>query len=283
MVVVVFVAVVGAYSYFVAPRQLILKTVTVHDAALSKVLGGVTAVFLSDLHLAKGEEEEVQTMLQMLDSLHPDIIFLAGDYVQWGDDPASYDKAFAFLNRLKAPLGVYAVMGDADYTISRKSCAFCHNKDFSAKARTNVTFLRNSGEMVKTDHGRLYVFGLDISVGTDSGAASQERKWIREKVPHDVPVIVLAHSSVSYKGLAADDDLLMLSGDTHGGQVLLPDFVWKLTKRKPDPDHMYGLFENGRKELYVTSGVGTSWPHIRLGVPPEIVVLKGQRERVKDD
>jgi hypothetical protein len=69
-------------------------------------------------------------------------------------------------------------------------------------------------------------------------------------------------------------DVLTVSGDTHGGQIRLPRWFWRLTRLKPDPEHIHGLFRDGRKSLVVIRGIGTSRIRFRLGSPPEIVVLE---------
>jgi len=85
---------------------------------------------------------------------------------------------------------------------------------------------------------------------------------------------LLSHTSEIYKNISRAREILVLSGDTHGGQVLLPAWFWRLTRRKPDPEHIHGLFSEGNKALFVTRGLGTSVVHFRLGAPPEIVVLE---------
>lgn len=64
------------------------------------------------------------------------IFFLTGDYVWWEDD---YEPALDFLSRLKANTGIWAVMGDYDYSISRKCCLFCHEKESGSLAK-NIKF-----------------------------------------------------------------------------------------------------------------------------------------------
>ena len=97
---------------------------------------------------------------------------------------------------------------------------------------------------------------------------------IRQLLEGDAPALLLSHTSEIYNKISGAREILVLSGDTHGGQVLLPGWFWRLTRRKPDPAHIHGLFREGKKALFVTRGLGTSVVHFRLGAPPEIVVLE---------
>jgi hypothetical protein len=90
----------------------------------------------------------------------------------------------------------------------------------------------------------------------------------------DGPAIVLSHFSSVYNYINGKEDVLVLSGDTHGGQIYLPEFIWKIIKIKPDTKHKYGLYQDENKALYVTSGIGTSDIPFRLGVPPEVVLFE---------
>jgi len=98
----------------------------------------------------------------------------------------------------------------------------------------------------------------------------------------NAPAIILSHSSAIYQELNSDKDLLVLSGDTHGGQVFLPIWIWKFIKHKRDPEHMYGYFRENKKHLFVSDGIGTSHLPIRFGVPPQIALFKFVEENVDD-
>jgi predicted MPP superfamily phosphohydrolase len=73
--------------------------------------------------------------------------------------------------------------------------------------------------------------------------------------------------------LEADQDVIMLAGDTHGGQFPLPPWLWNLLGYEKNAKYNHGWFKDGKKRMYVTRGIGTShWP-IRILRRPEIVVI----------
>jgi len=258
-----------ALSYaFYASNVLTTRSIDLSQLAFSDPLKGKKAVLLSDIHLSAEHTRRADALLADIAAIDPDIIFLVGDFVPWGATKADYSAVFDFLRHLDAPLGIFAVLGDADVQLGRASCTFCHSQDLRKPTRLNhVQFIRDNF--------------VDIAVNGDTVRIAGLDSW-EEKLPEMVklprllsrsPTILLSHASLVYKGVPENRDVLVLAGDTHGGQVYLPGLVWKLWRRKPDPDHMYGLFNDGRKYLYVTSGIGTSGLPFRLGVPPEIAVF----------
>ena len=91
-------------------------------------------------------------------------------------------------------------------------------------------------------------------------------------VPPGAPLLVLTHEP----DIFADHDLrvsLTLAGHTHGGQVRLPVIGAPVPHSRYGQRYLRGHIVESGRQLFVTSGIGTSvWP-IRLGVPPEYVVL----------
>ena len=88
------------YGFCIEPNQVEIRHLWIKDAGLNKVLKGKTTVQISDLHIRSiGKHEE--KVLNLIETLKPDLIFLTGDYVRWGGD---YEPALTFLSRLKAKI-----------------------------------------------------------------------------------------------------------------------------------------------------------------------------------
>ena len=263
-----FLVLILAYGFLVEPNLLRVREVTVSNAPLAKALGGKKVALLSDLHLGEDETFLLKQVLETIDRIKPDLIVLTGDFVTWFGTRQAYLNALKFLSGLEAPLGIYAVMGDADYSSSRYSCWFCHGTWPGLPGNPQLVFLRNSRREVSTGSGSFQIIGIDSH--SDEGLAEQ---LFLKKVKDDGAAIIISHSSIPFQQLK-QHGIFMVAGDTHGGQVRLPAFLWKISKRKPDPDHMYGLYQEDGSSLYVTSGVGTSSLPLRIGVPPEITVFR---------
>ncbi|MDZ7268018.1 MAG: metallophosphoesterase [candidate division KSB1 bacterium] len=242
--------------------------------AFADVLSGKKIVQLSDLHFHQHSAHTAQAVLSRLREIQPDMILLTGDYVRWYGSQDDYEHALSFLGQLQAPLGVYAVMGDADYSFSRASCLFCHRRDSAdPPVAHRVIFLRDCFVDLAIGGRWLRLAGLDCWPPLRPNLALVDSLLASEH-----PTILLSHTSLAYARVPASAHALVLSGDTHGGQIRLPGLLWRITGRKPDPDHLRGFFQEGNKMLYVTSGIGTTDIPIRLGVPPEIVVFEFERK-----
>ena len=102
------------YALFIEPQRVKTSHLYINDTELSLILKNKKAVHISDLHINKIGFRE-KTALKIIEGIKPDLIFLTGDYVDWNGD---YSPALMFLSKLEAPLGVWAVMGDYDYSFS---------------------------------------------------------------------------------------------------------------------------------------------------------------------
>ena len=253
------------YGFFIESERVEIHHVRIENARWAKVLEGKIVVHLSDLHIGKLGKREHKA-LKILEEIEPDFVFLTGDYIRWNGDN---DAALAFLSRLKARVGVWAVMGDYDYSRSRTSCLFCHEAGSGQPTRRhNVRFLKDSLEHVGLPGGSISIGGIDREADL---LFSSDTPSFPEKL--EEPVIILSHDPLNFELLDDDQDVLMLSGDTHGGQIPLPSWLWRLLGYEKCARYSQGLFEKGNKKMFVSRGIGTSHVPIRIFRSPEVVVL----------
>lgn len=260
---------ISAYAILIEPVHPRKKTILVREGLVARRLLHRKVAVLSDVHFGAGGSASEDRTLEILNTVKPDLILLAGDYVAWGARGGAYERAFEFLSRLEAPLGVYAVLGDADRTFSRKACEFCHAAGSgAATSRHRVVVLKNQGRIIALPGGPLRIVGLEADFSRPAG------QQLRTLLASDIPTILISHSSIVYREIDPSIEVLTVSGDTHGGQVWMPRWLWSLTRFKPDPEHIAGFFQDGRKSLVVSRGIGTSHVPFRLGAPPEVVILE---------
>jgi predicted MPP superfamily phosphohydrolase len=113
-----------------------------------------------------------------------------------------------------------------------------------------------------------------VLAGIDSVAYAADVHGTLARIPPGRPVLLLLHEGDSLQwNHPPSRPLLALAGHTHGGQVVLP-LIGSLGDLllHPTPCRR-GACTLNRWPLFVTSGVGTSWVPLRIGVPPEIVLL----------
>jgi predicted MPP superfamily phosphohydrolase len=250
------------YGVWIEPDRIEVHHVWIHDKFLGKVLDKKIVVQLSDLHIKRIGSRE-QNILKILNELKPDFIFLTGDYVKWNGD---YEAALTFLSQLHAKIGIWGVLGDYDYSNSRKSCLFCHEAGtWRYTSRHQVHFLRNSLEKVNLSNVSFWIGGGDIEEEQPEKSFSIFKK--------KEPIIILSHNPLSFDLLDKDQDVFMLAGDTHGGQIPLPTWLWRIMGYKKTALYCQGIFKNGHKKMFVSRGIGTSHFPIRILRRPEIVVL----------
>jgi predicted MPP superfamily phosphohydrolase len=187
---------------------------------------------------------------------------ITGDLVSWSGD---YEKAFEFISKLKSKVGIWAVLGDADYQNSRKACIFCHSSKFK-RVSFPVKFLRNQSIFLPVGQSRVAISGIEINKRDPAGYQSILKR------NDGYPEILLSHDQFDLDQ-AEKAALFVLSGNTHGGQVYMPDFLWRKIFGDGKGAVRSGMETDGAKRLYVTTGVGTNFLPLRFLCPPEIVVF----------
>jgi predicted MPP superfamily phosphohydrolase len=234
---------------------------------------GFRIVQLSDLHvgpkLTPGYlDEAVDRAL----AERPDAFALTGDFIHHGFRHVR--RAAACVARLQAPHGVFAVLGNHDFSV-RNSLGLrrhrhLHNAVAGALTRAGARVLRNETVRLQRGSSVLELTGVDDlwSRHCDLDAAYEG---------HDPsqPRLVLAHNPRTVEHLAGRRCDLMLSGHTHGGQVDWPG-IGRVALSKKTRRLAAGLFEIGGSTLYVNKGIGFGW-QFRFGVRPEIAVVTLRR------
>lgn len=252
------------YGTLVEPRQIAVRHIPIHNEYFGKILSDRVVVHISDLHLNDIGQRE-KKVLALLRELNPDFIFLTGDYIKWN---GNYEAAIEFFSLLNAKVGTWAVMGDYDYSNSRKSCLFCHDKGSGNFTKLHsVRFLRDRAEEITLPAGSLLIAGVEYK---------KDENFLKDGkldgLNGQMPAIILSHSPLSFDLLDRNQELIVLAGDTHGGQVPLPSWLTELFGYEKNSRYNYGLYESGRKKMFVSLGVGTSHVPVRLFRQPEIVV-----------
>lgn len=257
------------YAWQIEPRLLTVRRLVIRDPVLARAWPGLTIVHLTDPHIAREGGREAR-LLSRIREIKPDLILLSGDYRQWGSSPG---PAQHFLAQLAAPLGVYGVLGDSDQDQGPAGCGYCHPDGQYHTRRATPVLLRNELRSLPWRGGRIAVVGIEPYGGLPWLPTLQEATATATR--RGAPLLVLSHQSRPWQSAPLPAHSLWLAGDTHGGQIRLPGWVWTRIPYKPDPAHMAGLYDNGRGGwLLVNRGIGqTAWFPFRLGVVPEICVI----------
>lgn len=236
----------------------------------SACLAGRTLLYLSDIHLSsRFPRRALDRLLSQIESLHPDLILLGGDYAE---SLAWQKEFFRLIGGLSAPLGTYAVAGNNDCE------CFGWNMQLMKETAGEHGVSLLIDQTVRLAGGRLVIAGLDEY----KQAAPLTSPLFSEK-DHSAFRILLSHypQSVSVylsRGFGLQPHL-SLAGHTHGGQFRLLGLTpysigFEYRLKGVHLPAIRGWRPMGDGQLLVSAGLGTSRLPFRLGVPPEIHLLR---------
>jgi predicted MPP superfamily phosphohydrolase len=255
------------YGFFVEPNRLVVRQETIEIQQWPPQLNDFRIAVLSDIHAGGPfiDERKLRTIVERTNALQAEMIVILGDFIS-GDGrrhPLRMTPEIfaAILKDLHAPLGVYSVLGNHDWWYDG-----WHVR--RALDQNGIKVLDDEWFKVEARGTSLYVVGL-----ADLWTRPQRIMQTLETVPRDGTIVALTHNPDIFPRLP-DYVPLLFAGHTHGGQVHLPFIGYPV-----EPSRTYGeryvrghVYENGR-HLFVTSGIGTSIVPVRFGVPPEIVLV----------
>lgn len=239
-----------------------VKKYQISHVSLGEALDGLKVAQLSDLHVKRITHRE-NKIIEILNQEKPDLILLTGDYIKFN---GPYLPVRSLFSQLKAPLGIYAVMGNTEYYNENGSCVLCHKEGSrQLKEKPHPIFLRNSHIDLKINGKILTVLGVDDPVNK-----RDDLKQSLKGVSPNSPAILLAHSPEIFPEASDLGVDLVLSGHTHGGQIGIVKYLKKLFPLEPALEFLEGFFQKGKTLMYVNHGVGASFFPFRFGVKPEI-------------
>ena len=258
---------VGVQATIIEPRRLDVHRVELRIDPWSPALDGLRVALVSDLHAGSPwvDEKRIDAVVRSIEQTAPDLIVLAGDYTINGVALGRFlppGQVARHLAGLHAPLGVYAVLGNHDWWNGAEAM-------ISGLEADGITVLDNQAMAVPDPTGRRT--GLWISGIADPASGHSSWRHALADVPPGAPLIAVSHQPDVFAELPGGVSLT-LAGHTHGGQIA-PFGCTIATASRYGNRYVRGHVAEDGKDLFVTSGIGTSILPARLGVPPEIVLL----------
>ncbi len=233
-------------------------------------LRGLRVAHLSDLHIGNGMEgARLDALVARTNALGADLIALTGDL--FDADPSVVEEGARALGALRAPRGVYAVLGNHDAYVGCDRVA-----DALARHAPHLALLRK--DVVRVPEGDpLYVAGVDDPghiTWTARGFDLPDLDELARELPSDGPVLLLVHRPEAFPQAARLGFPLVLSGHTHGGQLAVPMFEHRLNLARIMTRYDRGLFTENGSTLYVSRGAGVAGPRLRVGAYREIATIE---------
>ena len=243
----------SAYGFLYARHQLGVTRESIGVSGLPTALDGLRIGLLTDIHRSRWvSHEDVSDAVTMLMAERTDLIILGGDYVTLLDRQYVGPAADA-LAPLSAPNGVFAILGNHDDDHDMPAALAKNGVQVLKDARTHLTI---NGEGVELAGIRYWTRRLIDIAAVVRGSTG--------------PVILLAHDPRRLTEAAALNIPLVLSGHTHGGQVVLPGLGAIAAQKFPV---VAGIGRLRRTAMFVSRGVGTVYVPVRINCPPEVAVL----------
>ncbi len=261
LVMIILVTFVAAYS-LIEPYLIETKEITIESNQIPSEFDGKKIVFLTDIHYGTFfSKERLDNLVSQTNALNPDMIILGGDYVT--NDPSSVGPVFSSLSKLKAPLGVYGVLGNNDP----------ENISIQTMQGAGITYLGNNAVWIGSNTSRIRVGG----VGDMDTEVPNQLSTINEATPEDF-VILVSHKPDYFPKVSRSKVDLMLSGHTHGGQVTFFGLWAPFINSKYGQEYVTGVKKSGNNTMIISNGIGTVWAPVRFFARPQIIVVNLKRK-----
>jgi predicted MPP superfamily phosphohydrolase len=255
----------GIFAPFARAQPHVVRRIELTMPGWPRWARALRIALLSDFHTGShsGDVERLGAIVAEAAAFAPDLVLFGGDFVNMqplGGGRVPPHVIAAALARLTAPVGRFAIIG---------------NHDVSYGEAAVVDALKGHGIDVLDDERRPAHFencAIDV-VGIPDAHLDQEAAGalLAGLVPQQ-PTIVLAHDPAWF-AMVRSPSHLTLAGHTHGGQVRLPGIGPLINASHAPLRWSHGLIVEEGRQMVVTSGLGTSGIPLRIGIPPEFVVL----------
>ncbi|MFK8253391.1 metallophosphoesterase [Ancylobacter terrae] len=244
----------------------------------------LTIAVITDLHVGAPimGVDRIEEIVARTNALGADLIVLLGDYTPTPrivTTPVPLDVAARELARLKAPLGVYSILGNHDWWDDPQAQLLRRGPTPSELALKGAGIPVMQNDVVRLIHnGRpFWLAGLGDTIafrlpGHSNFLGVDDLPGTLAQITDDAPVVMLVHEPDIFVDMP-DRVALTLCGHTHGGQVRIAGWS-PIVPSEFGNRFAYGhIVEDGR-HLIVSGGLGCTSLPVRIGVPPEIVLVE---------
>ncbi len=267
----------GAYKYRV-------HKVKVPSPNLPEAFNGFKIVQLSDIHTGSFlDNAPLNKAFDIVMQQDADMILFTGDLVNnESTETAGYESTFS---RLKAPYGVYSVLGNHDYGDYKQwdsPQAKTQNLNDLKKVHANAGWrlLMNEHVAIEKDGEKIALLGIE-NWGGNMNFPKYGKMDLAHKGTENYPYkILMSHDPSHWEKQVQPEypDIdLTLSGHTHGMQLGIEIPGLRFSPSQWVYKQWAGLYKHGKQFIYVNRGLGFLGYPGRLGIWPEITVIELQK------
>lgn len=273
---------VAGYGVGVEPFSLVVRHYRPKPAAWPSDFP-LTVAVIADLHASDPgmTANHIRRIVETTNTLQADLIVLLGDYVsghRWRTRDVPLGEWSAVLKDLSAPLGVHAILGNHDWWSDPEAQARKHGPVRAGLALEEVGIACYHNRSIRLAKGDrpfwLAGLGDQVALRLSGGGyhGVDDLPGTLNQITDDAPAILLAHEPDIFPDVPARV-ALTLAGHTHGGQVrmfgyspIVPSGYGNL--------YAYGHVIEEDRHLIVSGGLGCSNLPVRIGVPPEVLLVR---------
>jgi hypothetical protein len=262
IIIILILLLLGSAWSFLEPYQVQLKEVEIKFQNLDSRAKNLKIVQISDIHFKKIGVRE-KKLLKILKKIEPDYLLITGDIVNWkADDLDSLSQFCQSLSGIakKGTFGVYGNHEHLNFKFSKLKPIF---------EESGIKILENQSIFLEKS---IYLIGVD-----DPHLGFDNLKIATDQIDQKAPKILLAHSPEIFRKIK-QENILVLAGHTHGGQINVPIIVNLILPLRYDKQHKSGLFKEGSRWLYINKGIGTTFLPLRFNSLPEITIIRLNQE-----
>lgn len=267
-----------AFGFIEGWKRLELKHITFTSPDLPPYFDGYRLVQITDFHLGSFPpgNDFVQKVVDATNNEEPDMILFTGDLVN--NQASEVEPYLKTLGQLHAQDGIYSIWGNHDY------CEYGNNHSIGALKRNRRMLygyqeslgwhqLMNEHHVVSHGMSSIAVIGVENPGQPPFTNRSNLKKAMKGLNP-DMFKILLSHDPHHWRREVVGKKIqLTLAGHTHAGQLK----IGKWTPARMAFKEWGGAYRIGEQMLYVSSGIGGSFP-FRLGAWPELTVITLKRD-----
>jgi uncharacterized protein len=256
------------YAGEISRHELELIEVTIRLPRLPDAFAGMKVVQISDFHFqAYTEAMFLEGIVRKVNALAPDLVLLTGDFVSSNPLPQHTNVKLAYhcaeiLSRIDCPLR-YAIMGNHDALVGAHAVT-------DALTTHGIPVLANRSVPLERQGQRIWLAGVEDVLMQRPNLATALPPGLRR---NGETTILLVHEPDFADYAMGQQVDLVLSGHTHGGQILFP-FLPPLMLPDMGTKYVHGHFRPGDgMQLYVNRGIGAVTLPFRFRCPPEITAI----------
>jgi predicted MPP superfamily phosphohydrolase len=268
-------AVVGCVGGIMSRNNVEITKKTIALPNLPPEFKGTTITLASDIHSGPYMDvDEMKSIVQLINDLKSDIILLPGDFVSTHLN--ELPPAVEALSGLHAPMGVFATTGNHEFYVNADAVS-------EGIVSAGIAMLRNENYAFKKNGASLYLLGIDDKDADGisnyiEGKSAPHVEATYSGIPENAATILMNHKPYLFEEYAKTNIGLMLSGHTHGGQIVLARFGKTIiTPSAFASKFIEGMYtpemSSSKSQMYVSRGIGTVALPMRLNCPPEITQI----------